>query len=207
SRMHAHDEGTIMINRREVIASGLAASVLAAAAPSLAGSAGMSSARAVRLFVADSRIPESAVAARAAELRGAAIGAVPGDVTRLYESLDLAWRRAPFAVAGLTTKSTLFVIERLAWERGLRTAYRGIHRRRRDGKFEHALAGSSALLDRIGLGTEPGDLGIASAWVAAVGRALAEWTADRPDHRPAMAQTLPGEPEAAASWLLVPRAE
>ena len=46
------------------------------------------------------------------------------DVTPVYTRLDLELRPAPFAVAGLTSAHHLFVLERLGWDRGLRTVRR-----------------------------------------------------------------------------------
>ena len=63
-------------------------------------------------------------AASAAEACGAAVIWVGADVTPAYTRLDLELRPLPFAVAGLTSAHHLFVLERLGWDRGLRTVRR-----------------------------------------------------------------------------------
>jgi len=48
-----------------------------------------------------------------------------GDATDLwYHELDPIWREQPIAIAGLTRFGPLFVLERLAWDRGMRVVYR-----------------------------------------------------------------------------------
>lgn len=191
-----------MINRRDVIASGLAVSLLArSSAASIAGAAPAAGTATVQRFVADVRFPEARAAARAAGNRGAAIQSLAEDVTPLYESLAAAWRSAPFALAGLTTKNAFFVIERLAWERGLRTVYRGIHLRDADDRFRHELLGSPAWVGRVGFDEAP------EAWAAVLGHELAVWSPE-PVERPAVtsSQALPGADRTTlASWLLVPK--
>jgi hypothetical protein len=115
-----------MINRRELMASGVAATLLAplSLASVRAGSQGACS-----VFVSDERIPEAMAAAHESETLGATTLPLGTDVTAIYEWLDLSLREAPKGVAGLTTSNALFVIERLAWDRGLRTVYRGMHQR------------------------------------------------------------------------------
>ncbi|MFO7286634.1 MAG: twin-arginine translocation signal domain-containing protein [Gammaproteobacteria bacterium] len=53
------------------------------------------------------------------------IHACDGDVTRVwFETLDPAWRKPGFVVAGITGDDVLFVLERLAWDRGRRVVAR-----------------------------------------------------------------------------------
>lgn len=128
-----------MISRREALAAGLTAPLLAL--PIAATSATRSERRAARgapLFVADDRFVEARAAARAASKRGATIHTVSDDLTPLYDRLDRIWREHPFAVAGLTTATTFFVIERLAADRGLKTVHRLAHRQRIDGRLGHS---------------------------------------------------------------------
>lgn len=124
-----------MLNRRELIASTVALSVATQAAParSAADAAGRAAAIGptvpanhgpARYFIASRDLPEAHPAARAAEARGATVVWLGTDVTPVYTRLDLALRPAPFAVAGLTSAHQLFVLERLGWDRGLRTVRR-----------------------------------------------------------------------------------
>jgi hypothetical protein len=190
-----------MINRREVIASGLAVSFLArTSAASLAGAPPTGSHEAVAFFAADERFAAARAAARAAASRGAATQSLGADVTALYESLDLAWRTFPFAVSGLTTTNALFVIERLAWDRGLRTVYRGIHRHAGDGRLEHELLGPPTLIPRI-------EERARRNWGGALGRALVEWVPEAAERQQIVSpQMLPDVGGATlASWLLMPK--
>jgi len=123
-----------MINRRELIAStvglSLAATGAAArtAAPAEAGPAGMATRgkpqSVPRIFVAERDLPAARLAAQEAEARGAEIVWLDANVTPVYTRLDLAFRPAGFTVAGLTSAHHLFVLERLGWDRGLRTVRR-----------------------------------------------------------------------------------
>lgn len=199
-----------MINRRDVIASGVAASFLAhtsaiTGAAARISDAGGSARRGPRTpqFVADQRFHEAGEAARAAVDRGAVVRLLEDDtraLTGLYESLDAAWRSAVFPISGLTTRSVFFVIERLAWERGLRTVYRGFHRYGEDGGLMHELLAPRAVLRRVAGWTQPG-------WPGALACVLVDLANERPDVRPiAPLQTAPGaDGTALASWLLVPK--
>ena len=63
----------------------------------------------------------SAEAAR----RGWVTRAIRGDITQVwFRELAPRWREGPAAVAGVTTPQTLFVLERLAWDVGLRVTSR-----------------------------------------------------------------------------------
>lgn len=204
-----------MINRRELVASGFAVAVFgtagAAGTAAVTGTAGAVRGAAQRApaggatrFVADERSAHARAAGRAAALSGAVVLSTGSDVTSLYGALDATWRAAPVATGGMTTASALFVIERLAFDRGLRIEYRALHR----GAGQHAAAerlGPAALLRRIG--AAPG-----RDFAAHVGRVLVEWpktTAARDERRTAFRALAP--PSAAddgallASWLFVPK--
>ncbi len=114
-----------MINRREIMASGLALTMLGRRSAAQAGTSGQESAAgAVPVFIADARFAQARAAARTAAARGAAIRFTNGDITPVYEYLDLALRETTFAISGLTSQNALFVLERLGWDRGLRTRVR-----------------------------------------------------------------------------------
>lgn len=58
-----------------------------------------------------------------------------GDVTPLWTgTLDDAWRRRGFIVAGITGSDALFVLEQLAWHRGRRVVERSEIAPAKDGK-------------------------------------------------------------------------
>jgi hypothetical protein len=82
------------------------------------------------------------VAARGAEVRG-----IRGDVTELwFYELAPRWREQAAPIAGLTAADALFCLERLAWDAGLRVAYRGEHRRLANGTLRHRMSGSASAL-------------------------------------------------------------
>jgi len=116
-----------MINRREVLVSGIALSVLAQQSSANTIAAPRNTAdRLVSRLIADERFRAARNAAHSAAANGISVHWLAEDVTPVYESLDLAWKSTSFAIAGLTTPNALFVIERLAWDRGLRTIRQNI---------------------------------------------------------------------------------
>ena len=51
-----------------------------------------------------------------------------GDISDVwYDELDLLWKRRRAPIAGLTRHGPLFVLERFAWDRGMRVVFRGEH--------------------------------------------------------------------------------
>lgn len=112
-----------MLNRRELIATSVALGLTAQRAVGRPAE-GAAGAPPVAQFVAAADLIEARLDAEAAARQGAAVVWIGRDLTPAYEQLDLAWRRAPIAVAGLTTGRDFFVLERLAWDRGLRTVRR-----------------------------------------------------------------------------------
>lgn len=198
-----------MIKRREVLASGIAVSLLsritaAAIAPPDTGivpapnPAATSAGR--RFFIAALQLAESRAAAAAAVRAGALSRSLAADVTPVYEWLDVALRSERFSIAGLSSAQAFFVIERLAWDRGLRTVYRGIHRPDADGAASHQLAGSPALVARIRQLDR-------SDWAAGLGRTLAGAEAEAADKRHLITTAwLPrADDPVLVSWLLLPR--
>jgi hypothetical protein len=128
-----------MGGRREFLQAGLAVSALPlvqsafghSGAPSLRESRARATAEAlvalsVHKVIFDVNLPESRVFAReAAQIGLPALPFAGGDATDLwYHELDPLWRRQPLAIAGLTRFGPLFVLERLAWDRGMRVLYR-----------------------------------------------------------------------------------
>jgi hypothetical protein len=141
-----------MLNRRELIASTVALSVtMPMAARSAAAVSGGATGpteqlneQPARYFVASRDLPGAQTAAIEAEAHGATVLWLDADVTPVYTRLDLALRPAPFAVAGLTSAHHLFVLERLGWDRGLRTVRRqemtGARRTGREAGGAHGTA-------------------------------------------------------------------
>ena len=136
-----------MTNRREFLQTGVAVSALPLAADGLLFPESATAAvapgarRDIRLYKAifDDRYAEGRGFAEEARRSGTPVRALKnGDVTDFwYDELDLLWRRTPAAIAGLTQFGPMFVLERLAQERGLRTAMRIEHRPQDDGSLAH----------------------------------------------------------------------
>ena len=113
-----------MTNRREF----MKVAGLAAAAPVSAVAAVPSGPPTVRRAVYDDRFAAARAFGADAERRGWAVRSIQGDVTDLwFGELDQLWRREPVAIAGLTRDNSLFVLERLAWDHGLRVVSRRDH--------------------------------------------------------------------------------
>jgi len=108
--------------RRDVLAAGAAIGGLAA---------GISIADAETfppsdIVIADTRFAASRAFAAARDSQHVAW--IGGDVTDVYNDLDLLWRREKVAVSGLTDYGAFFCLERLAMDRGLRVAFKREHR-------------------------------------------------------------------------------
>lgn len=115
------------LQRREFLA-GAGAAASAWAGLGAAGLARAAAALPPHLIVADKRF--AAARAFAAEAAWSTpIAWIDGDVSDLwYRTLDPMWRRAPVSIAGMTEYGAFFYIERLAWDRGLRTTRKTEHR-------------------------------------------------------------------------------
>ena len=158
-----------MTDRREFLQAGLAVSVLggslfaSAEALSLEPAGG----RGVPLHrvLVDASIPEGNPFAMEAEKNGASIHVFSiGDITDFwYHELDLLWRQRRAAIAGLTRHGPLFVLERFAWDRGMRVVFRAEHVPDGDSVL-HKLSGPQATLagvaERVSAGSKwPGAMG------------------------------------------------
>ncbi len=147
-----------MINRRHFIQTGLAGSALAAAGAGLVlcdrdsqTSQGKAPATlTLHSAVVDRRFAASIRFGRRMERHGVATSTIWGDVTELwYSGLQPQWRKAPVPIAGLTSYATLFCLERLAWDHGMRVIYSGSHASQLGGDIEHRLASTHGPLPAL----------------------------------------------------------
>lgn len=141
-----------MANRREFIRGGVAATLLAGIGYGPAGMAAGQRRPAVPLYRAifDERFPDSREFAREVSALGVATRAIRGDITDLwFNDLDLAWRRQPRAVAGLTTESALFCLEQLAMGHRLRVVFRAEHAVQPERCIEHTVSCSRDALEQV----------------------------------------------------------
>ena len=113
-----------MANRRQFIQASAALSALPISAIAPAALAASSPIK-VYKAVFDSRFAEGKAFGAQAEAKGWTAAAIQGDVTALwFHDLDLRWRKGPVALVGVTGHDSLFCLERLAWDVGLRVVER-----------------------------------------------------------------------------------
>ncbi len=112
-----------MPNRRQFLQAGISALLL----PLLSRKAFATLAGAAETFdqvVFDQRYPRARAFAERAREAGLQCAAIQGDITDLYfRDLALRWNRGPSTIAGLSTISSLFCLEMLARDRGMRLVY------------------------------------------------------------------------------------
>lgn len=197
-----------MTNRRDVFKAGLGFGTLAlplAARTGLAATAEPAGRLWLDRFVFDDRHAASVAAGASARRHGTRVHAIRGDVTPLwYGHLDRVWREEPVAIAGLTTEDAFFVIERLAWDRELRTVFRGRHSvANATGEVRHDLDGASSIVQ--GAARACGE-----TWAAGLARMLVECSADAVSEaklQRLVVSSSPSRREAElVSWVLAPRA-
>ena len=154
-----------MTNRRDLLRG--AAALPLVAAPFVRALAAARESLALERFVFDVRFTESGAIAEHAKRLGIRLAPIADDLMTLwYDELDLAWRKAPMALAGVTLADALFVLETFALDRGMHVVYRGEHGLVEDGRILHRLAGPAALIKRL----DP----LPAEWEGALARALTE---------------------------------
>jgi hypothetical protein len=194
-----------MPNRREVLCAGAALPALSFITTPLAGAFAAESPAMLTLerFVFDVRFAESGAIAEHIEKRGVPLAPIADDLMTLwYDELDLAWRKAPMALAGVTLTEALFVLETFALDRNMHVVYRGEHGLVENGKIAHRVAGPGALVERL----SP----LPTAWEAALAEALTQCPLGSPEIARAefvsegAALSLRDMP--LVSWIIAPRA-
>jgi len=193
-----------MANRRDLLKAGalLPAAALAGAPFARAVGAAAQSLPLER-FVFDVRFAESGAIAEHIERLGAALSPVADDLMTLwYDDLDLAWRKAPMALAGVTLADALFVLETFALDRGMHVVYRGEHGLVENGRITHRFAGPAALIERL--------TPLPAQWESALAGALTECPLGAP--QTARAELVSDGAELSLrdaplySWIIAPRA-
>ena len=140
-----------MANRRDVLKAGaVLPAVSLAAAPFASALGAAAQSLSLERFVFDVRFAESGAIAEHVERPGVPLAPIADDLMTLwYDELDLAWRKAPMALAGVTLADALFVLETFALDRGMHVVYRGEHGLVEDGRIVHRLAGPAPLIERL----------------------------------------------------------
>jgi hypothetical protein len=197
-----------MTNRRDLFKAGFGLGTLAlplAARTGLAATAEPAGRLWLDRFVFDERHAAAVAAGASARRQGTRVHAIRGDVTSLWvDHLERVWREEPVAIAGLTTEDAFFVIERLAWDRELRTVFRGRHGvAGAAGEVEHELRGASSIVNDVARAC--GD-----TWAAALARTLVACSADaidEPKLERLVTSLSPSRRDTElVSWVLAPRA-
>ena len=198
-----------MTNRREFLQIGIAASTLPLAAQA-ARAAGIDLAERedgafIPLYkvVYDTRFADSVAFARRAEALGVAGQPITGDMTRFwYDDLYHRWREGPAAIAGVTGHGPMFVLERLAWDQGMRVVFRAEHTYAA-GCVQHNFSGPLAMLQSAARGAADVD------WAAGMADVLTRCPSGRSEI--AQGSSLArvnhahaGDADALFSWVIAP---
>lgn len=125
-----------MTNRRRFLQT--AATLSAAPLAGRAGFASGQQAAPLAALIFDSRYAEARAFGARAQPLGTPLRAIEGDITDLWQQELLArWNAGPVAVAGLTERPALFLLERLAWTHGLRVVFEAEHEPDGQGNATH----------------------------------------------------------------------
>jgi hypothetical protein len=192
------------MNRRDVLHGGAALPLLSFGTLAFARAAAAAATAVLTLerFVFDVRFAEPGAIAEHMQSRGIALAPIADDLMTLwYDELDLAWRKAPMALAGVTLAETLFVLETFALDRGMHVVYRGEHGLVENGKIAHRFAGPAALIERL----SP----LPKQWEQALAAALTECPLGAPETMRAElvsdGATLSLRDMPLVSWIIAPR--
>ena len=134
-----------MPNRREFLQTSAAVSAIAANGMIASPASAVGASRPTKLHRAiyDDRYAEGRRFAEVVAAHRVPTRALDdGDITRFwYEELETLWKGEAVTIAGFTQFGPMFVVERLALERGMHLVLRVEHRVRAGGTLEHSLTG------------------------------------------------------------------
>jgi hypothetical protein len=151
-------------NRRDILRGGVALPALSWAIDAFGAPDGNAAMLSLERFVFDVRFAEAGAVSEAVGARGVELAPVADDLMTLwYDDLDLAWRKAPMALAGITLAETLFVLETFALDRGMHVVYRGDHGLVENGRIAHRFAGPEPLIARLSPLVSPWEATLAAA--------------------------------------------
>lgn len=99
--------------------------------------------------VFDERFADARAFATQASARATPTAAIRGDITNLFfHDLDLRWKRGPVWLVGLTTPASLFCLQLLAHDRGMRLR---LCRTKPNMKAVRSILDGALPVDRIGM--------------------------------------------------------
>jgi len=148
----------------------------------------------------DRRFAASMVFGVEAARAGLATYPFDGDITGFwYHELYPLWRERTAPIAGMTAQGTVFCLERLAWDAGMRVTFRVDHRALEDGSVEHVPGSDAASAVAIALRKAGSQWPSESARLLT--RATAGVVAPSGPHHDAGASGMPS----LVSWVIAPR--
>jgi len=136
-------------NRREFLQMSLAASALPAIVAARPENAAPSSNEGVGSshVIVETMSPLALAFGEEAVRLGLKPHRIKDDITDLwFHTLDLQWKRGPATLAGITLSTSLFCLETLARDYGMRVWFKAIHNCLAGGGFEHFLVGPDSLV-------------------------------------------------------------
>jgi hypothetical protein len=140
-----------MTNRREILQAALAAAVVL---PSFGAAAAAPARMPLCKVLYDPRTRAGLAFAATAKRMGAPLHATHGDVTGVwFDELQPQWRQHRTAAAGLTDFHSLFVLDMMARDAGMRAVYIATHQVCARDRFEHRLFGPRDLIRQASLAT------------------------------------------------------
>jgi hypothetical protein len=141
-----------MTNRREILQAALAAAAVLPGFKALAAAPGSMP---LYKVLYDPRTPAGLAFAASAKRSGSPLHATRGDVTDVwFNELQPQWRQHRTATAGLTDFHSLFVLDMMARDAGMRAVYIATHRLCGRDRFEHRLFGPHELVRQSSLVTD-----------------------------------------------------
>jgi hypothetical protein len=152
----------------------------------------------------DSRYADARAFSARADALGAPLRAIAGDITELWRGELLGrWKAGPAAIAGLTERHALFLLERLAWEHGMRVVFEAEHEPAALGHAVHRVIRTSDTSLKLELDAA------GRRWPSVLADAVLVGTrAPVRDFRPTNAGLAAhlGEATKLYSWIIAPRA-
>ena len=185
-----------MSNRREFLQMSLAASALPAIAAARPENAAPSSDQDVGRghVIVEAMSPMARAFGEEAVRLGLEPHAIKDDITDLWcHTLDLHWKRRPVPLAGITLSTSLFCLETLARDYGMRVWFKAIHDSLPGGGLKHSLAGHNTLVRQAAAFGGPWSVGFAK-WLPIFRRSIRANGSRKLWNRP-------GEPGSLAQWF------
>jgi hypothetical protein len=133
---------------------------------------------------------------------GLRVHAIKDDITELwYHEFSLSWPEAPAVVAGVTLSTSLFCLETLARDHGMRVWFRAAHRYLPKAYIQHVVAGPDQMVQQAGaFGPDwPVEFARLASALPLAARPKSEKQIVEP------AELTSAEPGPMVSWIIAPR--